>query len=123
MNDKTDAAMRDGMRELARQGDPIVSAHTPGPWAACQPDSNFTRGCRVIKDVEHKNVADIMSHRGAGYANARLIASAPDLLAALQALDDADQLGCANWHMELPAGQCECTGCKARSAIAKAVQP
>lgn len=28
----TDAAMRDGMRELARQGGPLVAQHTPLPW-------------------------------------------------------------------------------------------
>ena len=58
--------------------------YTPGPWLDCQPDSNFTKGCRVIKDGERKNVADIANFRGAGYANARLIAAAPEMLEALK---------------------------------------
>jgi hypothetical protein len=45
------------------------------------------------------------------------------LLKALKDADDADMLACANSSLELPAGQCECAGCKARAAIAKAEGP
>lgn len=62
--------------------------HTPGPWAYEQwPDSGgFPRPVVV---AQGSRAVAYMS-REDGYANARLIAAAPDLLAACEAVANAD---------------------------------
>lgn len=52
------------------------NGHTPGPWYLNTPDPNPARTVRFISDV----CTDLL---GASDADARLIAAAPDLLAAL----------------------------------------
>jgi hypothetical protein len=73
--------------------------HTPGPWFVEMSPSLGTEGVRILWDVhstdrvgiarsqsqEHLGNSGI--HEGECRANARLIAAAPDLLEALQALD------------------------------------
>lgn len=66
-------------------------AHTPGPWGFCNADHFETRGDISIS-VIRGGFADGMliaivkdkGMRGTQIANARLIAAAPDLLAALK---------------------------------------
>ncbi len=98
-------------------------SHTPGPWRV-MPESQ-AQSPWIVGDAEGGSIADCepcgpwMPDEVAD-ANARLIASAPDLLAALRGYLDARP-------------QCECTphsGCQmakarsaARAAIAKAEGP
>lgn len=61
-----------------------MAQHTPGPWAI---DQNYGSGCLHVwsprREIAVARVSD--DHpRAEDYANARLIAAAPDLLAALQ---------------------------------------
>ena len=83
----------------------MSAAHTPGPWSVGGP-TEFVNQVRIEPCI---GVA-----YGAGgevVANARLIAAAPDLLAALQkALD----------HCILPASSISAAEAEARAAIAKA---
>jgi hypothetical protein len=81
--------------------------HTPGPW-------RYEPGTKTIRAVPSNYwLATMDSWDGAvdNNANARLIAAAPDLLAALQALADKCVPGCTPYAKELPA---------ARAAIRKA---
>ena len=62
-----------------------VAGHTPGPWSVAYLDDN---GQSVVKG-EHTEIATCWHHcvgsiEAQMHANARLIAAAPDLLAALQ---------------------------------------
>lgn len=63
------------------------SAHTPGPWSAHVANSELRTHCDHVNTVHGLHVCDVASY-GASLeqraANARLIASAPDLLAALE---------------------------------------
>jgi hypothetical protein len=58
-----------------------MKTHTPGPWSAYVGDHGF----EVYQDDGHGNGDGIQGIKGhpEALANARLIASAPDLLAAL----------------------------------------
>ena len=69
-----------------------MTTHTPGPWhIATEPDSG-NYAITVKSPGISSHVANIFAgrlceeHGGSAYANARLIAAAPDLLAALEAL-------------------------------------
>lgn len=90
-------------------------AHTPGPWIA-GPRPLYGTGLPVMAD-NGRQVASVTQVRGdhAVLANARLIAAAPDLLAALKAivksLADYDDEGMIEHAEPIIA---------ARSAIAKA---
>lgn len=85
------------------KGDSMKTSHTPGPWhlsgyryvrdnaapaarraRLCDPYSDLCEGY-IISD-ENAAICDIKSHRRG--ADARLIAAAPDLLAALDGLFD-----------------------------------
>ena len=76
-----------------------MSAHTPGPW-------HVSKDQPIVFDADHFVVADCVlsggpiRHAGSSYAeryaNARLVAAAPDLLEALQWM-------VANWQ-DLQAG-------------------
>lgn len=97
--------------------------HTPGPWTA-QPRY---KGERAPFEILANHGADspalilALSHGGFNVedanANARLIAAAPDLLAALEALLDTPALAHAMDVFDQVA--CE----EARRAIAKATEP
>ena len=58
-----------------------MSTHTPGPWAIDQ-DRDHGRWS-AIRSCSG-DIADVAAHRSTTEANARLIAAAPDLLAALK---------------------------------------
>ena len=81
----------------------IVAAHTPGPWSASAPDGSYHDVIRIFVDADPEGVAPvaicpqrqsaIMSVMSGqkndtteAAANGRLIAAAPDLLAALRLL-------------------------------------
>ena len=87
-----------------------MSAHTPGPWEAIKPDS--VGGYRVYTAGKgYTLIATLGYVRDSAQeaANARLIAAAPDLLAALIKLSEAtDPIG---WDLRMEL---------ARAAIAKA---
>jgi hypothetical protein len=75
-----------------------MSAHTPGPWATDYLDRN---GQRVVRG-EHIEICTCWHHSVGSIeremeANARLIAAAPDLLAALKTID-------AYWTEDFPDG-------------------
>ena len=92
-----------------------MSKHTPGPWVFSAIDS--TEGFLVVEKARPQSlVATVCKRNGCGWAcpheepwaNARLIAAAPDLLEALREMLDAQVCG-------------DCALCdKARAAIAKA---
>jgi len=79
------------------------TAHTPGPWLSM----TVTRGLHRVTDGKGKAIADIVASNPARDANARLIAAAPELLAALEfiAKRESDSI----------------TGVFARAVIAKAI--
>ncbi len=97
--------------------------HTPGPWnigSSDLPVSRMSIHCKGHKDSCHSTVALMVSRGVIGishdeeFANARLIAAAPDLLEALKdcvAVMDRELAGLKVIQPELSA---------ARAAIAKA---
>lgn len=70
-----------------------MSAHTPGPWElhldigyfnslrVCVPDPTTERGCRAVGEAEILGMP-----RAEAEANARLMATSPELLAELKTL-------------------------------------
>lgn len=64
-----------------------MSAHTPGPWKCGAGTKRF----RIVTADRGHVVGDASDYNEAAEANARLIAAAPTLLAALQAIADAVQ--------------------------------
>lgn len=89
-----------------------ISKHTPGPWMACNAGTLWDYF--VWSDAADKSVCNIdYSEQSAAEveANARLIAAAPELLAALQALAEV-----ALYR----DGDCTAQLTTARAAIAKA---
>lgn len=107
--------------------------HTPGPWISAEPypygvQVSSTNGyvCRVSESGKKSTEEQ--------RANARLIAAAPDLLAALEdAIAKMKQYipkaaqgydnGCFKYVGMGEDFDCSCAICKARAAIAKATQP
>lgn len=97
--------------------------HTPGPWnigSSDLPVSRMSIHCKGHKDSCHSTVALMVSRGVVGishdeeFANAKLIASAPDLLKALEdcvAVMDRELAGLKAIQPELSS---------ARAAIAKA---
>jgi hypothetical protein len=67
-----------------------MSAHTPGPWTACDPDFfggiaiNGPDGGLAIAAVCNGEMRKMAGQLEEHQANARLIAAAPDLLGALK---------------------------------------
>lgn len=88
----------------------MQTQHTPGPWRYCKTNGSPTHGEHVIAGSKPGYLAEVRDcGSGDVGANARLIAAAPELLAALVELRD--------WYTEhtgLPA-------VAANAAIAKAV--
>ncbi len=65
-----------------------TTTHTPGPWTVRGPIPGPERW-KIIDDSGNvPSIATCLDAHGRGAANARLIAAAPDLLKALQALWD-----------------------------------
>ncbi len=70
-----------------------TAGHTPGPWEAyiadrelVQPGDDFSVVTRTGDDLASVHIGDNLSVYDEAAANARLIAAAPDLLAALKTL-------------------------------------
>ena len=115
----------------------MTTQHTPGPWYIDCQNESAAIGYRAIVDNEGYTVC---SPSPMGQANARLIAAAPDLLAALKDLlgdqpfiqetgdPQAAFFHCIHCGREYGAGMDEsaddcdddCPGMIARAAIAKA---
>ncbi len=108
-------------------------SHTPGPWmvddqqvvtlAVCHPRRTYGYGCGndFVCDLNDGEYHQYRNDKEQA-ANARLIAAAPDLLAALKAILPAAGDGYGhNPHAKKPG---DCAGCDAvvaaRAAIAKA---
>lgn len=96
--------------EARSEGGAVMCAHTPGPWKVIE-----TGGVVEVVSGDHGiRIATIDSDNCAlesAMHDARLIAAAPDLLAALKRVDPQ----C------ITTPDCgACSGCDARSAIAKA---
>lgn len=93
-----------------------MSKHTPGPWQV----GNFNKDMICDCDGEIRGCSPIAYVEGTAAekkANARLIASSPDLLAALLAI--AEEAGDQFGHKEGP-GTINRMAFHARQAIAKA---
>jgi len=96
----------------------MTNKHTPGPWKSdiVQVTREFFKGGRLVEGITTES-GQIVAITGEGDADARLIAAAPDLLAALQRLvsgcdNNADADGNVDMDMAMFA--------EARAAIAKA---
>jgi hypothetical protein len=99
-----------------------MSAHTSGPWhvvtGPCRFDHPDTSA--DVRGSQNEHISDCGCHDQA-IANARLIAAAPDLLAALKEfVDDIE----ARWDMNSPSTNPGIKQCveQAKAAIAKAEQ-
>jgi hypothetical protein len=103
----------------------MTTTHTPGPWHVVRDDGG--ESCWLIRYADPDGLAShvarlypgaLCPEHGTVEANARLIAAAPDLLAALDAW--------YTWYVEQPAFQDGedpmpmQTFCAARAALAKA---
>ena len=91
-----------------------MSAHTPGPWVLEQDGDVYVRLAldNVLRCMDERS--DVATSQD--YANARLIAAAPDLLEALRAT-----LRCLEWHEQRHGVGMDAKAVKdARAAIAKA---
>ena len=93
-----------------------MSKHTPGPWRYDRSNGSPTTGQHMIAGAKPGYLAEVRDcGSGDVQANARLIAAAPDLLDALQAivksLSDQDDEGLIEHAQQM---------IDARAAIAKA---
>lgn len=66
-----------------------MTEHTPGPWEARESDPSEGFDCWWIEDANGESVADAHGYQSdaAKRANSRLIAAAPELLGALEAVE------------------------------------
>ena len=67
---------------------PAKATHTPGPWNYTKIDNKKFHGFRVHEGNggPFTHIADLHGHAPDVEANAQLIAAAPDLLAAIEAM-------------------------------------
>lgn len=76
-----------------------MNEHTPGPWVITDGPSQQTHHIRPVSEAKKLHLIPIawVAKLNDGEANARLIAAAPDLLAALKEIaewdDEAGKLG------------------------------
>lgn len=87
-----------------------MSAHTPGPWCSYRTDVYQELDVEFIADCDNGQIDDLEK----AYANARLIAAAPDLLAALLAVNSHNAFSANKFPLEIME--------PVRAAIAKATQ-
>lgn len=116
-----------------------MSGHTKGPWIATDVNATDDEPLAIWRDdgrsdfyLRTEHIAECFYDDGDGEgpnivqakANARLIAAAPDLLAALREL--AEWIQSDNWDSLSEADlqtECDRIGALAHAAIAKATQP
>ena len=96
--------------------------HTPGPWVVGTTDKTLIGG---LRGFSYSNIAQTIVIPAHGHkkhaiaeANARLIAAAPEMLAALTRLAN-DDWEC-HWHCEQTGDRCFCWQEIVQDAIAKA---
>ena len=108
--------------------------HTPGPWtkSGCTVyagkmaiSATYCEGNRFLHGVyHHETVPDSMETHGQGWdeagANARLIASAPDLMASLGAIAKQAEFSALAFPNAPGRGDLQAIAQMARAAIAKA---
>jgi hypothetical protein len=108
MTDTADGTLTTGDRR------PPPVAHTPGPWRYQEGADKYTH---IVRAGENRFVCQ-QPQNDEGRANARLIAAAPDLLAALQEMVDCYESAAAK-------SGCQCAQCqtqrRAHAAIKKAL--
>lgn len=91
----------------------MTTQHTPGPWQIRQHEKGFVvfySDGGIRSNTAQCYSSNVCEEHGSAEANARLIASAPDLLAALQEILIAND---HNEELDKPLAE-------ARAAIAKA---
>lgn len=98
-----------------------MSNHTPGPWTVKA--SRYVQRQAIVAGAScgHDLIAEVMGSNGENEANARLIAAAPDLLAALKGVEWVIGAGprfCADCGRDRAAGHAE--ECRLNAALAKA---
>ena len=96
----------------------MKTQHTPGPWAIYV---NAPSDVVIRKMSKGGYELCAIARVSSGYANARLIAAAPELLEACMAmieLDDRENDHAVDFHKRMEL--CELAFQKARAAIAKA---
>jgi hypothetical protein len=106
-----------------------MSKHTPGPWQAMPPNyagTPWTIEPGIARLYGSNNAMQMeRARKGETDANARLIAAAPDLYEALDALYEAyvvDLHGRKTCDCDPSVTRATCAPCLARAALAK-VQP
>lgn len=103
----------------------MKTLHTPGPWT----DAIGMAGRPIVSSVNQStDIIAVMSRSGKtqeeAYANARLIAAAPDMLAALQECITEDGANCLAYGTDTPKLRARLRAINetARAAIAKSTQ-
>lgn len=91
----------------------MTTKYTPGPWQVCLDNNGQLREVKAIDGCA--TVAKVNPVLSGDLANAKLIAAAPDLLAALIEM-------CEGWPAQKPGSPHFDTYCKARQAIEKATK-
>lgn len=77
-------------RNMNRRNEVDVSKHTPGPWRAWENTFSDTFGHWTISGTKSEGIAEIVGHLGQPREeDARLIAAAPAMLAALNLVTGA----------------------------------
>jgi len=93
---------------------------TPGPWRIA---GETPLDYRIQADADGVFVGHISKLGAEGIANARLIAAAPDLLAALEGLFEHCAMTHKHWGEGCNQREADAAQTAARAAIAKATQP
>lgn len=104
------------------QGWRYAVTHTPGPWIVTKARGTEDEICfHEIRDAEHITIASTWA--GPHEANARLIARAPNMLAALRVIADWDKAPLTHEHPGALIDVIRCICDRAREEITKATQP
>jgi len=97
------------------------ATHTPGDWIACPGNKDGKRHIRIETRGEENGLEPVATLTGPDReANAALIAAAPDLLAALEALFEHCAMVHKHWGDGCNRDQAAAAEKAARAAIAKA---
>lgn len=117
---KVNHALVEAANEARKLQEPITTrGHTPGPWKYEKPFGvnipvrEGEAGGQIIRTW-------LQAHEGEAEANARLIAAAPDLLAALESLFENCSMIHSQWGEGGNAREADQAITNAKAAIAKA---